>query len=130
MALDDTCFDAAHTLVDGLYAYNERYSSVDFALVIEALFPLCTIVSMHATPFELTPQQISFNTKISVLSMVCNEDRNAESFKKMLPMLTELAETSPLFKDAVDAFRDFIKTDDGLMYAIKNAELVGNISRI
>ena len=130
MALDDTCFDAAHALVDGIYAYNERYNSHELALVIEALFPLCTITSMHATPLGLTPNQISLDTKISVLSIICNEKRDADSFKKILPMLTELAATNSLFKDAVDTFNDYIKTDDGLMYMMRNFALVGNISKI
>lgn len=130
MALDDTCFEAAHELVNSLYLYNDRYSSDQWALVIEALFPLNTVMSIHATPDELTPAQIEFNTKLSVLCMLCDTEHTQQEYTKIIPMLKAVVELSPLLKDAIDTFNVFVKTDEGLLYVIRNAELAGKISMI
>jgi hypothetical protein len=130
MAIDDTCFDASYILVKSLYDYNSRYPIDQWINVIEALFPLNSVMVIHKTIENMTPDEQYIATILDVLRALCDPDRPSSEFETVLPILSGVAKKSILLKKSIDDFKEFETTADGLAFHMRNRILVSRIHKI
>ena len=130
MAIDDTCFEASYNLVKSIYDYNLSYPIDQWIYVIESLFPLNSVMVIHKTIENMTPDEQYIATILDVLRALCDPDKPSSEFETVLPILSGVAKKSILFKKSIDDFKIFEKTDEGLIYVLRNQILVSRIHKI
>jgi hypothetical protein len=130
MAIDDTCFEASYNLVKSIYDYNLRYPIDQWIYVIESLFPLNSVIVIHKTIEDMTPDEQYIATILNVFEALCDPDKPSSEFETVLPILSGVAKKSILFKKSIDDYKVFETTEDGLAFHMRNNILVSRIHKI
>ena len=130
MAIDDTCFEASYNLVKSIYDYNLRYPIDQWIYVIESLFPLNSVIVIHKTIEDMTPDEQYIETILNVFGALCDPDKPSSEFETVLPILSGVAKKSILFKKSIDDYKEFETTEDGLAFHMRNNILVSRIHEI
>ena len=130
MAIDDVCSEAYASLIDGMYDYCERCGIEDFVSTLEAILSLARVIVNCTTPFDLTEQEIRKHVCLAVLYRLCHESRSNDDFESILPMLRKAAHKSTPFREVLDEYKNYQKTEQGLIDAISRSDLAYRINKI
>ena len=130
MAIDNVCSGAYTSLIDGLYDYSSRFCLDDAKSIIEASILLVRVTADHATPFDLSEQEIRTQSSIVFLRHLCDTIRPNDHFEALLPVLKQVAQSSMSFRQVLAEYSNYQKTDQGMLETLSDTELARRINSI